>query len=175
MNREGRQRRTAWLVLMLWMAAAIPGLHAQNARKAAEKQRRQLAKEEKKYDDLQQHLPSQKGIKQAQTLAELARLDYDFAHAEYTAGHAAQGERYLLQSRNFAAQAMQVLKQEAAHGHTNGMKKVEMAFQQISFGLHDLAFTVDVAHRPPIEAARNYFSSRRAEVLALMFAPKKKK
>lgn len=169
---QGRQRRTARLVLLLWMAAAIPGLHAQDS---AAKQQKELAKAEKKYDDLQKHLPSQKGIKQAQTLAELARLDYDFAHAEYTAGHAAQGERYLLQSRDYAAQAMQVLKQEAADGHTGGMKKVEMSFQQVSFGLHDLAFAVDLNHRPPIEAVRDFFSSQRAEVLALMFTPKKKK
>jgi putative cell wall-binding protein len=164
--------------LMLWLgwAAIVCPLQAQNhaSRQQVTKQQKELAKEQKKFAKLQQRVAGEKGIKQAQMLAEMARMSFDFARAAYEGGDAAHGAAQLQSARSFAAQAMQVVQQQAVAGHTRGMKKVELQFQQISYGLHDLAMAVDFAQRPPIEAARQYFGEQRAQVLNLMFAPPKK-
>lgn len=159
------------LALVLGMGAVARPLQAQ---RTSDKQPKELAKEQQKFARLQQHVASQKGIKQAQTLAQLAHLSFDFAHAAYGAGDATRGQAQLQSARSFAAQAMQVVQQEAATGHTHGMKKVEMEFQQISFRLQDLSMSVDFRQRPPIDAAQKYFAQQRDQVLALMFAPPKK-
>jgi len=170
--------RMAASFLALWLGMSVGACplqaRAAAARQQISKQQKELAKEQKKFAQLQQRVAREKGVKQAQMLAELASLSFDFARAAYEAGDAAHGQTQLQASRTYAAQAMQVVQQQAAAGHTSGMKKVEMQFQQISWGLHDLAMMVDFQLRPPVEAAHRYFSQQRAQVLSLMFAPPKK-
>lgn len=175
MGLRGRWRM-AVPFLALWLGCSVVAcaLQAQAPRQETSKQQKELAKEQQKFARLQQRVATEKGIKQAQMLAELARMSYDFARAAYESGDAAHGEAQLQSARASAAQAMQVVRQEAAAGHTGGMKKVEMQFQQISYGLHDLSMSVDFQLRPPIDAARQFFSQQRAQVLTLMFAPHKK-
>jgi len=173
MNDRCRQRRMVLLwILFLGMGAIMPSLRGQTPDQV--KQQKELAKEQQKFADLQKHLPSEKGVKQAQTLAELAHINFDFAHAAYDAGNVAGGRSQLQSAQAYAAQAMQVVQQEAATGHTGGMKKVEMEFQEIAYGLHDLSQSADFQQRPPIDAAQRYFAEQRDQVLSLMFTPHKK-
>lgn len=177
MNLRSRRRvAIPFLTLWLYMGAAVCPLPARPVAlgQQAARQQEKLAKEQQKFAKLQARAPTEKGIKQAQTLAELARMSYDFARAAYEGGAAARGEAQLQSAHAYAAQAMQVVQQQAAAGHTGGMKKVEMQFQQISYGLHDLAMAVDFQQRPPIDAARQYFTQQRAQVLSLMFTPPKR-
>lgn len=150
----------------------MPRLYSQES---SQKQQKELAKEQKKFVKLQQHLPSQKGIKQAQTLAEMAQLSVDFARASYEGGDAAHGAAQLKSAQSYAAQAMQIVRQQAATRDTGGMKKVELAFQECAFELRALSMSVEFRQRSAIDAAQHYFSAQREQILSLMFAPPKEK
>lgn len=126
------------------------------------------------YVRLAAKLTDEQGMKRAQSLAELASMDFDAAHARYLAGDAIQGAAFLERARAHAAQAFDIANAEAVQGKTKGLEKVELPLHSVSFGLSKLLNDVATANRPPIQGAETYFADLRAHILALMFAPKGK-
>ncbi|HUX65861.1 MAG TPA: hypothetical protein VMV31_00075 [Terriglobales bacterium] len=126
----------------------------------------------RQYDKLSANAAKQKGPKQAETLAKMAELEFDFARTSYNTQQAAAGQQHLDLAARHADQACALLQAESARGKTNGMKNVEISLQRISFGLKGLAQQVQYFDRPKIEAAINHFYSLRSHLLDWMFAPK---
>lgn len=129
-------------------------------------------KQERQYAKLSAQAAKQHGHKQAQTLAKIALLDYNFALANFAANH----NQYALQDLSHATQhvdrACALLQAETARGKTDGMKNVEMAVQQMVFGLKGLAQQVDYTVRPNVQAVRAHFANLDGKLLQWMFAPK---
>ncbi|HXR97969.1 MAG TPA: hypothetical protein VN709_09015 [Terriglobales bacterium] len=137
---------------------------------------RQSPKQAQDYAKLQSETAAARGVKQAEDLAKMAELEFDFARQAFVSGKPGDaGVTQLNLATQHADQAMANLRAEAALGHKNGMKNVESSLQRIGFGLKDLAQQVRFEDRPKVEAARDHISDLRAELLQMIFAPKPKK
>jgi len=127
------------------------------------------------YAQLEAQAANRQGAKQAEALAKLAEMDFDFAHAGYLANQTTEGDQQLDRATQHADQACAVLKTEAARGKTGGVRNVEISLQRVTYGLKDLAQRVHFRQRPKVEAVGSHFADLRAELLDMMFAPKPSK
>lgn len=128
---------------------------------------------EREYTKLQAEVGRQHGSKQAETLARLAELDFDFAHDSYGANQFQAAEQHLDLASQNADRACTLLQDEANRGKTGGMKNVEISFQNIGFGLKQLAQDVRFEQRAKVQAVAAHFADLRAKLLNWMFAPKR--
>lgn len=156
-----------WLCLPLGFALGLGAARAQTTSVANPKLQREYAKLEAK-------AAGQKGSKQAETLAKMAEMNFNFAHASYAAEQPAAGERDLDLAQQQADSACALLHAEAHLGKTNGMQKVEESLQKITYGLRDLAQDVHFRQRPKVVAVGDHFADLRAQLLQWMFDPKPK-
>ena len=137
---------------------------------------RQTPKQAQDYAKLRSEVTAAQGVKQAEDLAKMAELEFDFARQAFDSPQPGDaGVTQLTLATQHADQAMANLRAEAALGHKNGMKNVESSMQRIGFGLKDLAQQVRFEDRPKVEAARDHIADLRAELLQMVFAPKPKK
>lgn len=126
------------------------------------------------YQELESKAAAAQGAKRAELLSQLALLDYANARQSYEAGRSQEGAQRLTTLEQHGEQAMALLEVEAARGKKKGMKKVEIAFRQVVFGLADLGHEANYRDLPAIEAAQKRFSARRQQLLAWLFAGKKR-
>ena len=131
-------------------------------------------KQERQYAKLSAQMAKQHGHQQAETLAKIALLDYNFALANFAVSHNRFALQDLGHARAHMDSACSLLRAEMKRGKTSGMKNVEMAAQQMVFGLKGLAQQVDYTVRPQVEAVRTHLANLDAELLQWMFAPKPK-
>lgn len=122
-----------------------------------------------RYHKLQRQLPRSRGAKRARLLARLARLDVANAYANFQGQQVLAGSVALNLAQQHAHQAMQTLAQEAARGKSKGMRKVELQFHKISFGLRGLLHIAPYEAAPRIRAVRDYFGQLRSRLLGWMF------
>lgn len=125
------------------------------------------------YNQLTADAAKQQGSKQAETLAKMAELEFEFARAGYRSQQPGDGDAQLDRATEHADRACALLQAETAAGKTNGMKNVEQSLQRITFGLKGLAQQVRYLQRPRVEAAIRHFSDLRDNLLDWMFAPKR--
>ncbi len=129
------------------------------------------AKMQQQYRKLETKLAHTHGAKRAQLLARLAGLDVDQAYANFQLQKLMAGSQALNLAQQHAQAAMQALATEAAHGKSKNMRKVELQFHKITFGLRGLMNIAPYQAAPRIRAVRNYFSQLRSKLLQWMFGP----
>lgn len=147
-----------WAVLLVGLAWA-PGLRAAQP----------------SYAQLQAKIAAAQGPKRAELLAQLVALDFDLARQAYTAGKTQEGSLRLTDLETHAADAMTLLQTEADRGKKNGMKKVEIEFRKVAFGLADLGHEVSVySDQARIGEEQKKIAQRRDQLLTWMFQGKKR-
>jgi hypothetical protein len=156
------------------LARIAIGLLAASALAAAAQTPAVNLKQQRQYVKLSAQAAKQTGHKQAQTLAKLALLDYNFALAGFAANDNQRGLQDLAHASAHIDRACALLQAESARGKTDGMKNVEMAVQQMVFGLKGLAEQVDYTVRPKVQAVGSHFAALDSQILQWMFAPKRK-
>ncbi|MGH9468627.1 MAG: hypothetical protein ACRD1Y_14860 [Terriglobales bacterium] len=164
---RGLQRRAAvaFLVAGIW----IPALRAQQAQVHLKPNLLQ------RYAKLDAQAQRQTGHKRAETLAQLADLDFTFANASYRQHDLASGRRYLQQTAEQADEACALLHAAALRGDKSGIKNVEKEIQKITFGLRGLDQAVDFSEQAEVGAAVDHFTNLNYELLQWLFAPKPSK
>ncbi|MGH9541777.1 MAG: hypothetical protein ACRD2H_07825 [Terriglobales bacterium] len=126
------------------------------------------------YAQLAAKMAKAQGPKRAELLSQLALMDYDKARKSYEGGQSQAGAQCLAALEAHGGEAMALLRAEAAQGGKKGMKKVEIAFRKVVFGLDDLGHEANFQDQRRIEAARQRFADRRQQLLTWLFASKKR-
>ncbi len=129
---------------------------------------------ENQYTELAAKARTQDGAKQSETLAKLAELDVQLAEDGFAAHRPAAAAPHLEAAATLADRAMVSLRDESAHGKTNGIQNVEKSFQKITFLLKGLAQQVAFGQRATVETVHTHIANLRGQLLDMLFAPKKK-
>ncbi len=122
-----------------------------------------------RYRKLETELQRSHGTKRARLLAKLAQLDIEQAYASFQTQKVLAGNEALNLAQQHAQQAMLPLAQEAARGKSKDMRKVELRFHSISFGLSGLMNIAPYRIAPRIRAVRAYIGQLQSKLLQWMF------
>lgn len=124
-----------------------------------------------RYRKLEKKLQRSHGTRRARLLAKLAQLDLDRAYINFQSQQVLAGNEALNRAQQHAQQAMLPLAQEAARGKSKDMRKVELSFHKISFGLSGLVHIAPYPTAPRIRAVRAYIGQLQSKLLRWMFGP----